>query len=63
MSIATVPALREIEWHIDGRLVSRTQSAKLTWPLVPGQHEVYAQVRTGDSYEVHATEKVRFCVR
>ena len=62
MSIATVPALREIEWHIDGRLVSRTQSAKLTWPLVPGPHDVYAQVLTGDSDEAHATEKVRFYV-
>ena len=63
MSIAAVPGLREVEWHIDGSLVSRTRSAKLTWPLVPGPHEVYAQVLAGDSDEAHATEKVRFYVR
>ena len=63
MSIGAVPALREIEWHIDGRLVSRTQSTKLTWPLVPGPHEVYAQILASDSDEAHSTERVRFYVR
>jgi penicillin-binding protein 1C len=63
MTIASVPNLREVEWHIDGAPVSRTQTRKLTWRLVPGRHEVHAQIWTGSSAEAHATEMVRFYVR
>jgi penicillin-binding protein 1C len=63
MSVAPVPDLREVEWHIDGVPVSRTHSGTLTWHLLPGPHEVFAQIRVGDSDEMHTTEPVRFYVR
>jgi penicillin-binding protein 1C len=63
MSIAPVPGLREVEWHIDGAAVARTRSGTLTWHLVPGPHEVFAQIRFGDSEKLHTTAPVRFHVR
>jgi penicillin-binding protein 1C len=63
MSVATVPGLREVEWHIDGIPVSHTPTGELTWRLVPGRHEVFAKIRAGDSDEAHPTAKVRFYVR
>lgn len=63
MSVAPVPGLREVEWHIDGMPVARTHDGELTWKLVHGRHEVVAQIRAGDSDETHSTEKVRFYVR
>ena len=63
MSVASVPGLRDVEWHIDGVPVSRTRTGEFTWRLVPGRHEVFAQIRAGSSDESHSTEKVRFYVR
>jgi penicillin-binding protein 1C len=63
MSIASVPDLRDVEWHIDGVPVSRTPTGELTWRLIPGRHEVFARIRAGKSDEAHSTEKVRFYVR
>lgn len=66
MSIASVPDLREVEWHIDGIPISRTRTGDLTWRLVPGVHEVFARIRVGDSDSdepPHVTEMVRFHVR
>jgi penicillin-binding protein 1C len=63
MSIASVPGLREVEWYIDGAPLSRTSKGELSWPLVPGRHEVFASIKAGDSDEPHPTEKVRFYVR
>ncbi len=63
MSIAAVPRLREVAWHIDGVLVSRTRINKFTWSLIHGRHEVYAEVWSEDSDEARSTETVRFYVR
>lgn len=63
MSVASVPDLREVEWHIDGIPVSRTRTGELTWRLVPGPHEVIAHIRAGSADETHLTDKVRFYVR
>jgi penicillin-binding protein 1C len=63
MTIAPVPDLRGVEWHIDGAPASRTRAGELTWRLAPGPHEVFAQIRNGESGDLHSTEKVRFNVR
>jgi penicillin-binding protein 1C len=63
MSIAPVPNLLEVEWHIDGKLAARTPIGELTWLLVPGRHEVFALIRAGASDEQHSTQTVRFHVR
>lgn len=63
MSVAPVPGLREVEWYIDGAPISRTRTGELTWKLVPGRHEVAAQIFSGDADEGRMTERVRFQVR
>lgn len=62
MSIAPVPGLREVTWYVDGEPASRSGSAKLTWPVARGTHQVYAVIRRGEK-DSHATEPVRFYVR
>ena len=63
MSVAPVPALRNVTWYIDGEAASKTATGKYTWPLSRGTHEVYAVIRSSGSEDPHTTEKVRFYVR
>lgn len=63
MSVAPVPALREVTWYVDGSEVSKTAKGKYTWPLARGTHEMYAVIRSSGPGDPHTTEKVRFYVR
>lgn len=63
MSVASVPAVRDVIWYVDGAPVSRTSTGKYAWPLARGTHEMYAVIHSNASADPHFTQKVRFYVR
>jgi hypothetical protein len=61
MEVAPVPALRQVEWYIDGKLAANTAGTSYPWPLQHGAHTVRARLLAGS--ESHDTDEVRFHVK
>jgi hypothetical protein len=61
MEVAPVPALRQVEWYIDGKLAANTAGTSYPWPLQHGAHTVRARLWVGS--ESHDTDEVRFHVK
>jgi len=61
MEVASVPALRQVEWYIDGKLAANTTGTSYPWPLQHGAHTVRARLLVGS--ESHDTDEVRFHVK
>lgn len=61
MEVAPVPALRQVEWYIDGKLAANTNGTSYPWPLQHGAHTVRARLWVGS--ESHDTDEVRFHVK
>ena len=61
MEVASVPALRQVEWYIDGKLAANTTGTSYPWPLQHGAHTVHARLWVGS--ESHDTDEVRFHVK
>ncbi|MEQ1440337.1 transglycosylase domain-containing protein [Fontimonas sp. SYSU GA230001] len=54
------PAQR-VRWYVDGRLAGESREPRWPWPLVRGEHVLYASVDAGDA--PLTTPPVRFTVR
>ena len=61
MEVAPVPALRQVEWYIDGKLAANTAGTSYPWPLQHGAHTVRARLWVGS--ESHDTDEVRIHVK
>ena len=63
MQVASVPGLRQVQWFVDGILVSSNKNIKYSWPLARGTHEVYARIWVHQQTAAHDTELIRYYVR
>ena len=62
MRIAPVPALRRVDWYVDGRLAASTTCPAYPWPLEQGTHSILAKIWAGASSDAHDTPEIRFHV-